>query len=128
MHPTAKQEEASRIRAIFGDLDSVKVTVRRHWQDYRLAEVPLSKLWGFHIDLISGGVGVPSPHPMLYAYMWCTDLPKGIDFAHSCRHGPPPHPIKVCITQAGNDRAIYRALRRLVEPSWGKRNRPRQVG
>ena len=99
----------------------MEVLVCRQWNDYRSIYVDENKLSGFHVSLISGGVNVPSPYPMLYAYMSCEDIPEGEDFAHSCKHGEGPHRIKVCITQKGNDKALYRKLRRLVEPDWGKR-------
>jgi len=76
-----------------------KVRVRRQWYDYRTIDVENARFFDFLVSEISGGVQAPSPYPMLYAYMLCSDIPEGEEFVHSCRHGKDPHRIKVCITQ-----------------------------
>lgn len=88
-----------------------QVRVRRDWLDQRVISVPVSALFDFQIRKISGGKEVRSPYPMLYAVMYCTYIPAGAIFAHSCNHGPPPHEILVCITQKDNDKNLYRKLR-----------------
>lgn len=97
------------------------VTVCRHPGDRQIAEVPLSDLWNFHMRGISGGAIVSAGQDSLYARMSCASIPEGVVFSHSCEHGPPPHEILVCITQSGNDRVLYRRLRRQLDPEWGKR-------
>jgi hypothetical protein len=102
------------------------VYVRRHWSDYLIGTVRLSSLDGLHMDTKSGGYeggfGVVASRPFLHGYILCTDVVTGA-VGHSCRHGPPPHRIKICITQVDNDRRLYAELRRKVEPNWRKRNR-----
>jgi hypothetical protein len=90
------------------------VTVQRQWNDWRRIEVSVSALSGFHIATVSGGVQAPSPRPMLYAYMSCSEIPQGAEFAHSCMHGSVPHRIKVCITRKYNPTKLYRRLRELA--------------
>jgi len=104
------------------DVEEMKVTVCRQWNDHRKIKVNLSALSGFHISKISGGVQARSPYPMLYAYMACDNIPESKEFAHSCKHTGYPHRIKVCITQKHNSPALYRKLRRMIEPDW-KRNK-----
>jgi len=31
------------------------------------------------------------------------------ELSHTCRHGPPPHRVKVCITKKGNEK-FWRAI------------------
>lgn len=90
------------------------VTVRRQWNDWKKIKVPLSELRDFHIRSTSGGVSVRSPYPMLYARMWCSAIPKGAEFGHSCVHGTPPHNILVCITQVDNPKPLYKKLRAMA--------------
>ena len=86
------------------------VSVRRHWSDSgNIGKVPLAHLWDFHYRRACGGTGAPSPRPMLYARMQCDALVSG-SVSHSCRHGPPPHEILVCITAKDNGRAVHKAL------------------
>ncbi len=84
------------------------IVVRRQWSDWRKATFRLSDLHGFHRSRISGGVNAISPKPFLHAYAKCTDVVAG-DLVHSCRHGPTPHEIKVCIVQKDNTKAMYAA-------------------
>ena len=97
------------------------VYVRRHWADHLVGAVRVSSLDGLHMDSKSGGnkrgFGVVAPRPFLHGYIQCTDVITGA-VGHSCRHGPPPHRIKVCIVQRDNDRKVYAELRRKVEPNW----------
>jgi hypothetical protein len=84
------------------------ITIRRQWNDWRKATVRLQDLWGFHCDDTSGGVRARSSQMFLHAYIWCTAPMEG-EISHSCRHGKPPHEIKVCITKADNTKAEYAA-------------------
>ncbi|WP_145980802.1 hypothetical protein [Magnetospirillum sp. ME-1] len=82
--------------------DTEHVVVRRQWNDsahqatYRLADVR-----GFHWSWQSGGVKAPAPRAYIHAYVLCDAMLDG-DLSHSCRHGPPPHEIKVCIVKKDN--------------------------
>jgi plasmid stabilization system protein ParE len=44
----------------------------------------------------------------LHGYVWCDGMISGV-LAHTCRHGPPPHRIKVCVTKKGNEK-FWRAI------------------
>ena len=91
------------------DDHNVYVWVRRHWNDHRIGKVRLSDLSGFHWSQFSGGqisgFGRVAPQPFLHAYMLCTRVIEG-EVAHKCRHGPPPHRIKVCMTKKDNRRGF----------------------
>ena len=53
----------------------------------------------------------------LHGYVWCDAMITGA-VAHSCRHGPPPHHIKVCITRIDN-KDVWRELERAAPPRAG---------
>lgn len=91
-----------------------QVVVRRHWNDWRAATVPFDELEGFCWDNVSGGVMSRSPRPMVYAYMLCSSIPDGVEFGHSCAHGPGPHRIKVVVVAKDNDRLTVNYVRRLA--------------
>lgn len=91
------------------------VVVTRGWGDWRKLSVPLDVLARFHMTSDAGGTKARLPRPMLAAYMSCTAIPEGVEFGHSCLHGPPPHSIKVLVQQRDNDRALYQELRAQAE-------------
>jgi hypothetical protein len=101
--------------------DSTVVTVRRQWNHTHMqGQVLLEHLHDFHWRRTGGGsvggFGNVAPRPFIYARMRCDSLLEG-EIAHSCRHGPPPHEILVCITKMDN-RNIYSALKELAgEPT-----------
>jgi hypothetical protein len=105
-------------------VDEPIVYVRRQWSDWSVGTVRLSSIDGLHMDNVSGGVKTVAPRAFLHGYILCTDIIDG-GIAHSCRHGPPPHNIKVCIVQCDNDRDIYASLRQSVESGWTPRKRKR---
>lgn len=74
--------------------------------------VPASALSGLHIAEAAGGTGARLSRPSLAAYMSCESIPDDYFpvFGHSCRHGPPPHRIKVVIPKGVNERTIYAEL------------------
>lgn len=76
------------------------VKVRRQWNDYRIGEVDIDKLEGWHWNFLSGGVRSRSPRPFVCAYVSCMDV-EG-DIAHSGVHGDCPHSIKVVLVKADN--------------------------
>ena len=86
----------------------MRVVVRRQWDDWRKATTDLSKISGLDWDNCSGGVMAPAPRFFLHGYVFCTDL-EG-DIAHSCRHGPPPHKIKVCLVKKDNEPEVWKTL------------------
>lgn len=90
------------------------VSIRRHWNDWKIARVEFSHLENPHWDWVSGGVGVPAPRPFIHAYVWCTDVVGHI--AHSCTHGEAPHRIKVVIVKKDNAQVIWDRLLSIVGP------------
>jgi len=100
------------------------VWVRRHWNDHRIGKVRLSDLSGFHWSQFSGGqiygFGRVAPQPFLHAYMLCTQVIEG-EISHTCRHGPPPHRIKVCMTKKDNRRG-FEFLAMLADPEHSRRS------
>lgn len=78
------------------------VTVVRQPGDYRKIEIPYSHLADFHLSDVSGDVGAVSGNMTRYARMMCDRIPESAEFAHSCKHGPPPHLILVCIVKSHN--------------------------
>lgn len=86
------------------------VEVRRHPQDWKKAAYRLSSLRDPRWDSIAGGVGRGTSREYIFGYVWCDAMISG-ELAHSCVHGPPPHEIKICITQAGNDPETYAQLK-----------------
>lgn len=66
-----------------------------------LRQYRLSDISGIHWDDVSGGVRRKAPRSHLHGYVLCTGMVSG-EISHSCRHGPPPHEVKVCITKSGN--------------------------
>ena len=92
--------------------DNIKIKIRRHWNDWRIAEIEYSKISDLHWDNISGGIAAPAPQYFIHGYIWC-DSYDG-DLAHSCRHGEGPHRIKVCITKTDNDPSVFKKIKLIV--------------
>jgi hypothetical protein len=91
----------------------LKVSVRRHPNDWQTAIYRFSDIGGLHWDRVSGGVGRKTSHDTLFGYVMCDGAMSG-EVAHSCRHGPGPHKIKVCIPKTCNKedwKAIDAALK-----------------
>jgi hypothetical protein len=102
------------------------VVVRRQWNDrQRQGSVRLADMDDFKWSSISGGVQAPSPRPFIHAYIRCDSLLEG-EVGHTCRHGPPPHRIKVCIVRKDNNLATYRKIEALAKnPQQGRTKTPR---
>ena len=99
------------------------ITIRRQWNDWKTAKVSLRDLSGLHWDNESGGVRARSPQLFLHGYVFCTAILEG-EISHSCRHGKPPHNIKVCIVKQDNSKAEYAAaLAKLEQESQARRER-----
>jgi hypothetical protein len=64
--------------------------------DYRLSDVARLR-W----DYIGGGIQQRSAWHV-YGYVMCDATLSG-KIAHSRKHGPPPHRVKVCITKKYNE-------------------------
>jgi uncharacterized small protein (DUF1192 family) len=79
---------------------------------YRFADVTR-----LHWSSYSGGKRRRVNRPYLHGLVWCDAMITGV-LGHSCRHGPPPHHIKVCITKVDNKSIwpeIERAARRSAD-------------
>ena len=74
---------------------ALEVCVRRHPNDWQTAVYRLSDIGDLHTDNVSGGVGRKTSHYTWFGYVMCDGALSG-EVAHSCRHGPGPHRIKVC--------------------------------
>jgi hypothetical protein len=83
------------------ELPELSVGVRRHPGDWQTAVYRFSDIDDIHSDSVSGGVGRKTSRPALFGYVMCDSAVTG-EVAHSCRHGPGPHRIKVCIPKACN--------------------------
>jgi hypothetical protein len=77
------------------------VKVRRQPQDWRLADYRLSDVSDLRWSKTSGGTR-RKYQLHVYGYVMCDAMLTG-KIAHSCRHGPPPHMVKVCITKKYNE-------------------------
>jgi hypothetical protein len=91
------------------------VWVRRQWNDWRQAKYRLDALEKPHWTKVSGGVNAPAPQFFIHAYVWCSDAIEG-EVAHSGRHSPCPHRIKVCVTKKGNDPSAFAFLANMAGP------------
>jgi hypothetical protein len=81
--------------------ETVIVKVRRQPQDWRLADYRLTDVSGLRWGKTSGGTQ-RRYQLHVYGYVMCDAMLSG-KIAHSCRHGPPPHNVKVCITRKYNE-------------------------
>lgn len=99
-----RDRDAAAIAAEPGSI----VWVRRQFDDHRHAAYRLADVGGWHWSDISGGVQHRANRQYLHGYVWCDGMIAG-ELAHTCRHGPPPHRIKVCVTKKGNEK-FWRAI------------------
>ena len=83
------------------EASELTVSVRRHPNDWQTAVYRLSDIDGLHRDSVSGGVGRKTSHEGWFGYVMC-DGAVGGEVAHTCRHGPAPHRIKICIPKTCN--------------------------
>ena len=90
------------------------VRVRRQWNNYRIGEVDLAHLHSIRWDSTSGGVGARTPQPFIHGNTTCTAILG--DIAHSCRHGPPPHWIKVCVVKKDNSKEVWQKVNDIAGP------------
>lgn len=86
-----------------------KVVVRRRWNGPDTAEVLTESLWDLHVQNEPGGVCGAFPRGFLFAHVWCDKVASGL-FGHTCRDGPPPHDLLVCILPTDNPAALYERL------------------
>lgn len=104
-------------------LEAAIVKVRRQPGDWRLAEYRLADVRRLRWDYIGGGIQRRSQWHA-YGYAMCDGMIGG-RIAHSCRHGPPPHRVKVCITKKYNE-AVWPLILEKVGPKPEPRRRKRR--
>src|SRR5688572_22738749 len=108
------------------NVDAAIIQVRRQPGDWRLAAYRLSDATRMRWGYISGGIGRRSQWHV-YAYVMCDGMLSG-KIAHSCKHGPPPHKVKVCVTKKYNEKVWPLILAKVgpkPEPRRAKRRRLR---
>ena len=49
--------------------DNIKIKIRRHWNDWRIAEIEYSKISDLHWDNISGGIA-SACSSILYTWLY----------------------------------------------------------
>ena len=103
-----------------GEQEPFSVFVRRHPTDWQTAEYSSDKIYRLRWDSMSGGVGRATSHPALFCYVMCDEMISG-ELAHSCRHGPPPHEIKVCLVKKLNKDHWPDLVDRVADPEHGGR-------
>jgi hypothetical protein len=85
------------------------VVIRRQWNDYRDARVPIGVFQEPHWSCESGGVNALAPQYFIHGYIYCDSLGDQ-EFGHSCAHGRGPHRIKVCVVRKANDPRVFAQL------------------
>jgi hypothetical protein len=109
-------EREAHIAAVVAAEPGPVVWVRRQFNgNRRRAAYRIADVTGLHWSSRSGGKNLNANRPYLHGYVWCNAMIVG-KVAHWCRHGPPPHHIKVCITQIDN-KAIWPELERAAPPA-----------
>ena len=102
----------------------VLVKVRRQPGDWRIATYELRNVRGLRWDNVGGGIQRGSA-THVYGYVFCDGMIEG-RLAHSCRHGPPPHEIKVCATKKHNEK-VWPHILRIVGPKPERRKRRKKA-
>jgi hypothetical protein len=124
-----RMEREERMAAAVAAEPGPVVWVRRRFDDRRSrrAAYHFAEVSGLHWSSRSGGKKRRTNRLYLHGYVWCDAMLVGA-VAHSCRQGPPPHRIKVCLTRVDNktiwpeiERAAYTLRSR---PEADKEQRP----
>jgi len=115
-----RMEREARIAAAAAAEPGPVVWVRRRFNDrrsrraaYRFADVS-----GLHWSSRSGGKKRHTNRPYLHGYVRCDAMLVGA-VAHSCRQGPAPHRIKVCLTRSDN-KQVWPQIERAAYTSPGR--------
>lgn len=91
-----------------------EIAIRRNAMCHKVGVVSFKNIEEIHWDNKSGGVGVTELQYRLFCYVWCNMITGEID--HTCKHGPPPHRIKVVILKSDNVE-IYSKLKEIAGPN-----------
>jgi hypothetical protein len=103
------------------ELDTRVVSVRRQPTDWRIALYDRAQVSGLHWRDVSGGVNVSLTHPFVHGYVLCNAMISG-EIAHSCRHGPSPHSVLVCLLKKDNP-DIWPEIEQEIGPRPGTKKR-----
>ena len=109
-----RKEQEERDTAAVAAEPGLVLWVRRQFDDHRHAAYRITDMGGLHWSNRSGGVQHRANRHYLHGYVWCDGMIAG-ELAHSCRHGPGPHRIKVCITKIDNKKN-WREIERVAPP------------
>lgn len=100
------------------------VQVRRQPGDWRLAAYRLADVSRMEWGYIGGGLKRRTQWHV-YGFVMCDGMISG-KVGHSCKHGPPPHKIKVCITKKYNEK-VWPAISEKVGPRPMPRRQQRRL-
>ena len=89
------------MQATPNDLD-ILVEVRCEWNDDATAMYRLDAISRWHWHCVAPGMNTWGTRDFVHGYVMCNEAISGGVF-HSCKHGPLPHNIKVCILEKGNE-------------------------
>ena len=120
---TAEDRQRDRDAAALAAEPGPIVWVRRQFDHHKHAAYRLADVDGWHWSDVSGGVMHRANRQYLHGYVWCDAMIAG-ELAHTCRHGPPPHRIKVCVTKKGNEK-FWRAIEAVAPEKEGLGRRRR---
>lgn len=95
------------------------ISIRRQWNDWRIARVKFEDVKKPRWDYLSGGINAMTPQAFIHGYTYCNKIDGEI--AHSCMHGEGPHWINVCIVKKDNDKKTWDMLLKIVGPKPGRR-------
>jgi hypothetical protein len=101
--------------------DTRVLNVRRQPADWRVAQYDRAHVSGLHWIDVSGGVSATLTHSFVHGYVLCNAMISG-ELAHSCRHGPPPHSVLVCLLKKDNP-AIWPMIEQEIGPRPGTKKR-----
>jgi hypothetical protein len=104
-------------------VERIILKVRRQPSHRRLADYCLSEVSGLRWDYISGGTRRRTQWHV-YGFVKCDGMLSG-KLAHSCRHGPAPHKVKVCVTKKYNEKVWPLILKRVGPKPMPRRARRR---
>ena len=89
--------------------DEVLIRVQSEWNGWRSAEIRLRDLQSVHWFQPD-----EAPHPLLHAFILCTNLVSG-DIPHDCDRTPPPHRLLVCVLKRHTTPSTYAHIARRAD-------------
>jgi hypothetical protein len=89
--------------------------VRRAWNSRRHAIYRFADVQKLEWSRYAGGRGTKANGYYIHGYVMCDGMLSG-KLDHSCKHGPAPHCIRVCLTMKDNKAIWPRVLEAVGEP------------